>query len=272
MAEKSKTHNYRNMAGSLVIKDVDTKSGIVAGYFSATGNIDADGDLIEKGAFTKSIQERGANTTSNRKISHLAFHDVRRPVGDIQVLKEDNHGLYFESKMGSHTDGLDALKMYDSGIIREHSIGFQYIADKTNWIELDDSKSSDIPMTSQGKDFVESMAGYYRISEVKLWEGSFVTFGANSETPSFGVIKSLAQKKTMLTEINERMNLIRKEISNGTYSDSVFSMLDTELAYVQECYNSLVTTEPSIKDTLAAEPTNDESGRLFLLKTLLLKP
>ena len=51
MAQKSKTHNYRNMADSLVIKDVDTKSGIVAGYFSATGNIDADGDLIEKGAF-----------------------------------------------------------------------------------------------------------------------------------------------------------------------------------------------------------------------------
>ena len=271
MAQKSKTHNYRNMAGSLVIKDVDTKSGIVAGYFSATGNIDADGDLIEKGAFSKSIQERGADTTSNRKISHLAFHDVRRPVGDIQVLKEDDHGLYFESKMGSHTDGQDALKMYDSGIIREHSIGFQYIGDKTKWMELEDG-STDIPMTEQGKDFVSSMAGYYQISEVKLWEGSFVTFGANSETPSFGVIKSLAQKKTMLADINERMNLIRKEICNGTYSDSVFSMLDTELAYVQECYSSLVNTEPSVKDTLAAEPKKDESGRLFLLKSLIQTP
>tara|TARA_R110000751_G_scaffold68819_3_gene139970 strand:- start:883 stop:1692 length:810 start_codon:yes stop_codon:yes gene_type:complete len=269
MAEKIKTHNYRNMAGSLVIKDVDTKSGIVAGYFSATGNIDADGDLIEKGAFSKSIQERGANTTGNRKISHLAFHDVRRPVGNIEVLKEDDKGLYFESKMGSHTDGQDALKMYDSGIIREHSIGFQYIADKTKWIELEESKSADIPMTAQGKDFIESMAGYYQISEVKLWEGSFVTFGANSETPSFGVIKSLSQKKTMLAEINERMNLIRKEICSGTYSDGVFSMLDTELAYVQECYNSLVNTEPSVKDTLAAEPIKDDSGRLFLLKSLI---
>jgi len=158
--------------------------------------------------------------------------------------------------------------MYDSGIIREHSIGFQYIGDKTKWIE---DSSPDMPMTEQGKDFVSSMGGYYHISEVKLWEGSFVTFGANSETPSFGVIKSLAQKKTMLAEINERMNLIRKEICNGTYSDSVFSMLDTELAYVQECYNSLVNTEPSVKDTLAAEPKIDDSGRLFLLKSLIQK-
>ena len=40
------------------IKDVDTKNRIVTGYLSEFGSLDYDKDIIEKGAFTKSIMER----------------------------------------------------------------------------------------------------------------------------------------------------------------------------------------------------------------------
>ena len=40
------------------IKDVDTKNRIVTGYLSEFGSMDYDQDIIEKGAFAKSIMER----------------------------------------------------------------------------------------------------------------------------------------------------------------------------------------------------------------------
>ena len=266
-AKTKKDYNFRNLNSGLTIKDVDTKSRIVAGYFSAFNNVDSDGDLIKEGAFTKSINERGVESNSNRKIAHLAFHDMRRPVGVLQVLKEDSNGLYFESKLGTHTDGEDALKMYDSGIIKEHSIGFQYIQDKTKWIDLD-SEKSEVNATSEGLEFINKFKGYNEINEVKLWEGSFVTFGANSSTPSYGVIKSKTEQKKYLNEINERMSLIRKEIANGTYSEKGFQTLLQELAYIQEQYNSLLNVQPVLKSTENIKAEKDENLKLFLLSTI----
>ena len=261
----TKDYNYRNINTTMSIKDVDVKSRIVAGYFSAFDNVDSDGDLIKKGAFSKSIGDRGPNSNSNRKIAHLAHHDVRRPIGVIQTLKEDNHGLYFESKLGEHTDGDDALKMYESGIIREHSIGFQYIEDKTNWVDLEEN--NDIKSTNEGKTFLDSKNGYYEISEVKLWEGSYVTFGANSSTPSYGVIKSKDDQKKYLSEINERMKLIRNELYKGTYTDNCFKLLAQELAYIQEQYNTLLNIEP-VLTTQKHEAVNEDKIREFLLYTI----
>lgn len=262
----NKYYNYRNLSTNISIKDVDTQSRTVAGYFSAFNNVDADGDLIKKGAFAKSIKERGPNSSSNRKIAHLAHHDMKRPIGIITHLQEDNKGLYFESKLGTHTDGEDALKMYESGIITEHSIGFQYLEDKTNWIDIDEKHN--VEMTQEGQEFIEKRNGYYEISEVKLWEGSYVTFGSNSSTPSFGVIKSLDDKKKFLNKINDRMVLLMKELSNGTYTDNCFQLLIQELAYIQKQYTSLLNFEPVIPTQQTKADIEQEKVREFLLYTL----
>ena len=37
------------------LQDIDDKTGIVKGYGSIFGNIDSDGDIITKGAYTKTI-------------------------------------------------------------------------------------------------------------------------------------------------------------------------------------------------------------------------
>ena len=155
--------------------------------------------------------------------------------------------------------------MYQSGIIREHSIGFQYIEDKTNWVDLENT--NDIKSTNEGKTFLESKKGYYEISEVKLWEGSYVTFGANSSTPSYGVIKSIDDQKKYLSEINERMKLIRNELYKGTYTDNCFKLLAQELAYIQEQYTTLLNIEP-VLTTQKHEAVNEDKLREFLLYTL----
>ena len=48
------------------IKDMDGTKREVAVYLAKFGNVDSDNDVIQKGAFKKSIQERGPQSPSNR--------------------------------------------------------------------------------------------------------------------------------------------------------------------------------------------------------------
>lgn len=100
------------------IKDIDVKSRIVTGYLSAFGNVDSDNDIIEKGAFSKSINERFND------IFYLQQHDWSKPLGKFKKLVEDEKGLYFEGEIINTSFGEDQLKLYEAGIVKEHSIGF----------------------------------------------------------------------------------------------------------------------------------------------------
>ena len=238
------------MSCSLPILEVkaDSESGIVEGYFSGFGNIDSDQDRILSGAFSKSIKEHGPDSSSNRKIAHLAYHDTTRPLGVIQELKEDETGLYFRSKMGGHTEGQDFLKMYQEGIIREHSIGFNYIGDK---IELTTERDE------EGREY-----SVWDISEVKLWEGSAVVFGANSETPNLSIVKSQKDINKHLEEINERMEVFIKALTDDKLSQKYNNLFTLELMQLKHQYNSLLNFEEPLKNTLQdQEPTAEEKRK-----------
>ena len=75
------------------VKDVDTVKGIVTGYFSSFGNKDSDGDIIQKGAYTKSINE------NFDRIKHLLDHDRTKAVGKMQVLKRTISGFTTSQKL-----------------------------------------------------------------------------------------------------------------------------------------------------------------------------
>jgi len=238
------------MSCSLPILEVkaDSESGIVEGYFSGFGNIDSDQDRILSGAFSKSIKEHGPDSSSNRKIAHLAYHDTTRPLGVIQELKEDETGLYFRSKMGSHTEGQDFLKMYQEGIIREHSIGFNYIVDKIKQTTERDE---------EGREY-----SVWDISEVKLWEGSAVVFGKNSETPNLSIVKSQEDINKHLEEINERMEVFIKALTDDKLSQKYNNLFTLELMQLKHQYNSLLIFEEPLKNTLQdQEPTAEEKRK-----------
>ncbi len=255
---------YKNKVSNLAVKDIDIDTRIVKGYFASFNNVDSDGDSIMPGAFNKSIKEHGTESISNRKISHLAFHDVTRPVGVIKVLKEDDKGLYFESELGTHDEGNNALKMYKDGIIREHSIGFNYIADKTQFIEVNKDETDN--------DLIKNVGGYWKLHEVKLWEGSFVTFGSNSETPNLSAIKSKEDIDNELDKLKQRMNVFIKALKDGNYSEKYNQLFEVELLQIQKSFESLVKFEPFNK-TLEQNKT-DEDGTdhqklmIELLKTI----
>lgn len=190
---------YKNYDAS--IKDLDVKSGTITGYFSTFDNVDLDGDVMIRGCFTKSIAERGP--MGKNEIKFLWQHDSWKPLGPIQVLTEDSKGLYFEAKISDTSYGMDALKLYRDGVINQHSIGFQTIK------SIEEQIGEDEEIT--------------RITEVKLWEGSAVTWGANPNTP-FNGFKSLTNE-----EKESRIKLLMKTIRGGDYTDETYSLIEYEM-------------------------------------------
>jgi HK97 family phage prohead protease len=204
----------------LQFKDVDNKKQIVVGYFSAFGSKDSDGDIILPGAYAKSIKERGPKSSKPR-IKHLLDHDKRRSVAVIQELEEDEIGLKYTSKAGSHDAGQDWFKMCESGIISEHSVGFETIKE---------DKKSD--------------ANY--MSELLLWEGSSLqSWGANENTPIVGI------KEMKMQELQDRFATIEKALTNGTFTDKAFIQLEKELKAIKHLLSILTTdtTEPDLTTT-----------------------
>lgn len=227
---------------SAKVTDIDKGSRLVKGYFASFDTLDSDFDVIKKGAFSKSISERGVNSTGNRKIAHLRNHDWEHQIGKITELFEDDFGLGFVSKMGNSTKGNDALLDYQDGILIEHSIGFNYIGDKMKYIE--ESSFSD--------------NGHYEINEVKLWEGSGVTFGANSLTPVVDVAKGLVDKDLTFKRINELTIILEGALKNGKGTDSRLENIEQLFAQLKQLHLSLENIKPSVKDTLTIEPTAEE--------------
>lgn len=212
------------------VKSVDTKSRIVSGYLSSFGNLDSDNDIIVKGAFQKSINERFNN------IFFLYQHDWSKPLGKFKKLEEDEKGLYFEAEIVETSYGLDQLKLYESGLVNEHSIGYQVIKDE--W---------------------DKNTGIRTIKELKLYEGSAVTLGANSQTPFTG-FKSQTQQKDVISKIVQLMK-------SGNITDETFNQLELALKMLQTEAYQLGKSENTQKEN---EPSADTQLKDFepLLNTL----
>ena len=208
---------------SLPVTDVDTTKGIITLYASSFGNVDSDGDIIEKGSFTKTIQERGPQGTN--RIKHLWMHNMNEPIGRPVQLQEDTKGLLVVSKVSDVKNG-DYLKLYADGVITEHSIGFEII------------KSQE---TKEAR----------RITETRMWEYSSVTWGANEMTPVVGM-KGM-NKEERITTLFDRLDTLTKAFTKGTYTDDTFELLAVEMQLIKNEITALVKSEPHTS-TQADEP------------------
>lgn len=221
------------------IKDMDMKEGVVTGYAANFGSLDADNDIIMPGAFSKTIKEQGPKSTQPR-IKHLLNHNTSQPIGNPLSLMEDSKGLLYESKVGTNSIAVDFLKMVDSGLITEHSIGYSTVR-KT--------------ITNPDADWRDQTT---QLHELKLYEFSSLTaWGANQNTPLLGV-------KSLKTVEGRIANLI-KAIDSGTFTDSTFLFLQDELLFLQKAFKDITTPA-----AIAPEPdyTNaiKEAFTLFNLK------
>lgn len=99
---KVKSSKTEHKTLSFRTEEYDEESGIFSGYAAVYGNIDSGGDIIEPGAFTKTIAEGW------ERVKILALHnDCWLPIGRPLELREDSNGLFIKAKISDTSMGGD---------------------------------------------------------------------------------------------------------------------------------------------------------------------
>ncbi len=157
-------------------------------FVAIFGNKDRAGDVLIKGCFAKSLQERGPGST-NPEIAYLWQHKMDTPLGRPLVLEERDQGLFASNY---HDEGVtkadEALIQQKSGTLKFFSIGFNYVWDK---IEYD----------SDNDQFI--------VKEVELYEESVVTIAANNLT-GIQAVKSMELAEMRQELMRETEALLKK--------------------------------------------------------------
>lgn len=200
------------------VKDIDDK-GVVTMYVSAFGNRDSDSDVIQKGAYAKTIQE------NMKRIKHLKNHKRDMSLGYPIEMTEDDYGLKVVSKMNLDKqiakDTYSDYKFFaDGGRTLEHSVAIDVVKD-----EIDREREVRI------------------IREVKLAEYSTLDFwGANENTP----MVDIKSEKDAIDTINVLNEMLKK----GNYSDEKFRNIESTINKLK----ALLTDEPSPDTHTDKEP------------------
>lgn len=142
---------------SFKLEDVDSK-GVIRGYASIFGNEDSYGDIVDAGAFKKSIQE------SKGLWPILADHNPSDQIGWNMRAQENDRGLLVEGQINMKVaKGVEkyelAKQAMELGANMGLSIGYMPVK-----AEPDRNNSR-----------------LRRLKEIKMYEYSIVTFPANTE-------------------------------------------------------------------------------------------
>ena len=156
--------------------------GMFEGYGSVFGNKDLGNDVIEKGAFTKSIKRR-----TNKGVKLLYQHKSDMPIGVFDEIREDDHGLVVKGRLALKTQaGAEAYELLKMGALDGLSIGF-----KINPAEVSYDRRI--------------------IKEVDLMEVSLVTFPMNPQA----TVRSVKGQEISIREwekgMRDAFNLSRSE-------------------------------------------------------------
>ena len=187
------------------IMDVDTSTRRVKAVWSRMNNVDLDNDVIVPEAFTKTLMERGPS--GKNLVWSLVDHkaDMNNVIGKPDQLYVEGDALIAITPIIGTEKGTDMLKMYDAGLINQHSIGFSTL--KSDWQD----QSQKVRM----------------IKEVKLYEGSAVLWGANPETPTISV------KSQSKEDLNKRLEKLLKAFRNGKFTDDTFALMEIQIKKIQ---------------------------------------
>lgn len=133
---------------SLALSEVEI-DGSFSGYASIFGLPDLGNDIIEKGAFAKSLSIRKSSG-----VRMLWQHDAAEPIGVWTDIREDARGLYVEGRLAKGVArAREALELMRAGGLDGLSIGFRTVKARK-----------------------DARTGLRHIVEADLWEISVVTF------------------------------------------------------------------------------------------------
>ena len=202
--------------------EVDTEGRMIIGYAAAFGNVDRVGDVIERGAFKKTIAER--------KIK--VFYNHQLPIGVPKVMREDGKGLYTESYVSKTAKGDEILELVRDGVISEMSIAYEVV--KGNWDEREKVR---------------------KLKELKLYEYGPVDFAANEDAVISGV-KAFADRLSRAQDIEPiHITRMREELKGlldaidamQPSTDTAQPSNDTGIKRIESALNDLANYYKNLK-------------------------
>ena len=127
-----------------------TPEGVIEGYASLFNERDQGGDVVQAGAYTKSLS---GMANANRRVKMLWQHDPGQPIGVWDEVKEDGRGLWVKGRILTAVEkGREALALLTEGAIDGLSIGYRTVS------------------------AVRGAKGERLLTELDIWEVSMVTF------------------------------------------------------------------------------------------------
>lgn len=171
--------------------DDGLEEGIFEAYASVFGNIDSYGDVVAKGAFTKTLEEWGE---SGNTIPCLYGHDMFDPfcnIGAVLAAEQDDHGLKVRVQLDlDNPTAMQVYRLMKGRRLNQMSFAFDVLdSGKT---EVDGEKANEL-------------------RELQLYEVSVVPVGANQETE---ILSVKAQAAALARGVKEGRVLAAKHIDS----------------------------------------------------------
>jgi HK97 family phage prohead protease len=139
-------HKFARFGEGLVVSE----NAEIEGYASLFGQADQGGDIVEEGAYARSIK---ALNRAGQKVKMLWQHDPAQPIGVWDEVREDARGLWVKGRLLEGTQkGREAAALIGAGAIDGLSIGYRAVKASKN------------------------DKGQRLLTELELWEVSLVTF------------------------------------------------------------------------------------------------
>ena len=157
-------HKFARFGDGLSVSE----DAVIEGYASLFGQTDQGGDVVQRGAYARSLAELAAE---GRRVKMLWQHDPAHPIGVWDEVREDARGLFVKGRLLQSTQtGREAAALIAAGAIDGLSIGY---------------RTSKASKTDKGQRL---------LTELELWEVSLVTF------PMLSSARVAAKGKTPETE------------------------------------------------------------------------
>lgn len=202
---------YWNAPCEIKSATVEGKEGIVKAYVSIFDTKDSGGDIVRRGAFTRSIQAKKG------KFPVLSNHDWTKQIGWGLMATEDNVGLYTESwyDIENNAKAREHFSLIQKALEIDAQAGFSFGYRPEKWK-------------------IDSAADTRDLTEVKLYEWSPVTFPMHEGTfavdaKSLDAVDTLDAGVSLLLETFREKGYSEKEILSALGSRLADSSSDPSL-------------------------------------------
>lgn len=182
------------------VEAFDDEAGTFEGFLSVYNLVDYGNDLVEPGAFEKTIKEKPT-------VPMLWQHDEKQPIGLLE-LQDNPKGLWVKGKFLLEIDkAREAYALVKAGVIRGLSIGYRAVQKQT-------------------------VKGVRHLKEVMLFEGSVVTFPMNAAA-QIATVKAMLdgeRKADFLAELEEiRLRTLGWMMMDALHSALYDNLFDSEM-------------------------------------------